>query len=388
MFRRLPRNPFEGNPAEAGRQRRLLLAAGLVAPVLSAACGLASGQPGVAVVQPQSNVNFGLPSSSPVPVNTTASTVYLTPLPGAPLGPAVPNAPAAASTVAPLPNLSNQGGFTFGSTNGGGGNGSGFCPGPSLSSQPPNAPGVNVVGEPKSGYYLWQVLQQQKINSITVTTSQKYADYQVTSVSPISSVPNPQPGQPATQTFTFDVVEPLAGGLTETVTYQVKQNAPSESVVAGNVGKSETVSEPDAGVAIAREIIRNARGATVFSFNPTTAVLILPLPVNVGAQFTGSGTDPTTGEVLTVSGQVGKSARVATCSGYVQAWQVVATVTATSGGGASTSYSGDFGVENQAGGLVVLVSSTPTGSSTSSVDAVGNPTAASSPPPIPSGEGV
>ncbi|MHB8452475.1 MAG: hypothetical protein ACYDAQ_18780, partial [Mycobacteriales bacterium] len=370
MFRRLAPNPFD-----ADRRRRVLLAVGLVAPVLSAACGLASGQPGVAVVQPQSNVNFGLPSSSPVPVSTTASTVYLTPLPGAPLGPAVPNAPAPASTVPPLPNLSNQGGFTFGSTNGGGG-GPAFCPGPSLSSQPPNAPGVNVVGEPKSGYYLWQVLQQQKINSITVDTSQKYADYQVTSVSPISSVPNPQPGQPATQTFTFDVVEPLAGGLTETVTYQVKQNAPSESVVAGNVGKSETVSEPDAGVAIAREIIRNAHGTTVFSFNPTTAVLILPLPVNVGAQFTGSGTDPTTGEALTVSGQVGKSGRVATCSGYVQAWQVVATVTATSGSGASTSYSGDFGVENQAGGLVVLVSSTPTGSSTSSVDAVGNPTAA------------
>lgn len=384
MFRRLPPNSADGHLPRAGRSRRALLAVGLAAPLVSAACGLASGQPGVAVLQPQSNVNFGLPTTAPSPVNTTPTTVYLTPLPGAPLGPAVPAAQAPA--LPPVPNLSNQGGFTFAPTTGGGG--AAFCPGPSLTSQPPNAPGVNVAGEPAAGYYLWQVLQQQKVNSLTVTTRQQYTNYQITNVSPVTTVPNPQPGSPATQTFTFDVIEPLAGGLTETVTYQVKQNAPSESVVAGNVGKQETVSEPDAGVGIAREIIRNAQGKTVFSFDPTTAVLILPLPVNVGAQFTGSGTDPTTGEALTVSGQVDKSARVATCSGWVQAWKVVATVTSASASGASTSYSGTFGIENQAGGLVVLVSSTPTGSSVTSVDEVGSPTPATRPQSIPPNEAV
>lgn len=339
----------------------------VLALALTAACGQ-SKDPGVTVTNTQSDVVFGNASPTPTP------TVVVQP----PFSPRAPQGPAPFPNVPPPPGFGDPGPLP--TDDSGPPAKPSICPGPPLFATAPTPATIVVEDKPRQGFYLWQSITSKDAgNNVTIKTA-KYTNYEVRNVSETTTRTNPQGAD--TTVFTFDVVMPVGKGDVMTFTYQVKQNAVGQDVKTGNVGQPTRVSEPDAGLSIKAEVLRNAAGEVVYSFTPVTPVLILPLPVAAGASFTGSGADPTTGDSLTVRGTIVGPSRVTACRSFVQGYRVEAAV--TSGQGPSSSSSDQaFTIETQDGGLVVGAEVTPTGSDTTQLSIVGDPVPAPQPQRIP-----
>lgn len=355
------------------RTRRSALA--LAAVGLASACG-SGNAPGIAVTNAQSDVVFGNPASTPGPgsvIQQPGNTTFVPRGPGFGFG--------SGPTIPPLPGFTNKP-YVF-PTNNPGPVRSSFCPGPPLYASAPQAATTYVQDQPKPGFYFWQVIKSEERAPKVFFTTAKYTNHEIRNVSPITTTPNPQ-GDPTT-TFSYDEVDPIAGGHTITYTYQVKQNAPGANVgQVSNVGQPRRVSVPDAGVAIKAEIERDADGKTVGKFQPSTAVLILPLPISGGAQFTGAGTDPTTGGSLQVSGTVIGPDRVSGCTNYVQGERVDASVTSSgTSGQAGPTVNETFVVATENGGLVVGNKQTPTNSKITISSIVGDASPSKTPKSIP-----
>jgi hypothetical protein len=313
--------------------------------------------------------------------NTAATSAPTAPSTGGfvPLGPGV-----GFSTPPPLPGLNfhHRPRFTFPDTDREPVRSS-FCPGPPAFATAPKAATTSVQDQPKPGFRLWQLLRSQEVSPKVFLKTAKYTNYEIRNVSAITSTPNPQ--GPPTTTFTYDQVAPIGEGNTLTTTYQVKQNAPGANVgQVQNIGTPRRVSEPDAGVAIKAEVVRDASGKITDSFKPLTAVLILPLPIVGGASFTGTGTDPSTGGSLQVQGTVKGVDRVIACDSFVQGYRVDATVTSNgSKSQAGPSVDQTYVIETQAGGLVVGNTQTQAGSNVTTSSIVGLTDAAKAPKTIP-----
>lgn len=332
------------------RAPEVVLAACVLAVGLSG-CGLGAG-PGLGIEQLQSNVAFG----SPTAPGKTAS------MPGLPGQTIASGAPAQSPTASnPFPAFQFTAPPSFN-----------FSPPPLIATAqcpaaPPSAEAARAVtptvpSKPATGWYKWQLLTYRRVGTgSSALAAVHYTTYHLENVSATSTVPNPQDSSQPTTVWTFQMVEPDGSGNVWTYTFQVKQNSPGARVAAGNFGKSQSVTEPDAGLAISSEIERNAKGAVVFSFSPQPAVLLLPLAVTGGQSFQGSGTDPSNGESLIVQGQVQGTKRVDACGQLVDGWNVSGTETSTNpatGGSATTDV--DYAVATQYGAIVILLSSTPT----------------------------
>lgn len=369
-------------PSRVRTLSRPLLA--LVALSLATACGGANN-PGVSVTNAQSDVIFAGASAKP-----SASTV-----PGTAEG-AAAAAPGGVLAAPPLQGFDNP---TLPSFNQGDNNNnfqfpknddsstttrSDICPGPPIFASAPEAATTSVMNKPKPGFYFWQVLTQEDLGSNIKSTTRKYTNYEVKNVSETTTRPNPN-GDP-TSVFTFDVVTPVGKGNTVTITLQVKQNAQGANVGTGNVGNPRRVAEPDAGIAIKKQVERNNKGEVVVEFTPSPAVLILPLPVVGGAEFTGAGTDPATGGQMTVNGQVKGPDRITGCSEFRQGIRVDATVTSRDvPGQVADAVSQVFTFETQRGGMVLGNVQTPTNSKTTLLSLFGD-SAQLKPREVPSGQ--
>lgn len=347
----------------------------LAALGLATACG--NTDPGVSVTNAQSDVVFAGASASP---SAGAAAIPGT-QEGTPVQPPVPNFPRSFPSLKGFENnppfqFPQPGGTTAPQT-------TRTCPGPQLGSTAPSAATTFVQGQPKPGFYLWQLLTITDLGSNISTTAAKYTNYEIKNVSKITTRPNPN-GDP-TSVFTYEVVAPIGKGSTITYTMQVKQNAQGTNVSTGNVGKPQRVSEPDAGVAIAKEVQRDSTGKVTATFTPTPAVLILPLPVQGGAEFTGAGTDPTTGGSMQVRGTVKGPDRVTGCSEFIQGIRTDATVSSQ---GAPSQVANTvteiFTIETQSGGLVVGTAQQPsTNSKVTSLTVVGEARPTDKPRDIP-----
>lgn len=355
-------------PSRPESQRRALVA--VAALGLVTACG-SGGVPGVTVNNAQTDVVFGNPAVGAAPVTPPSNGNFVPQGPG--IGfPSPPTLPGLTFNHQPpqFP-VDNQPPVR-----------SSFCPGPPLFATAPAAATTSVQDQPKPGFYLWQLLRAEELAEKVVVKTAKYTNYEISNVSAITSTPNPQ--GPPTTVFTFDQVMPIGGGSTLTITYQVKQNAPGANVgQVQNVGTPRRVSEPDAGVAIKAEVQRDASGKETGSFKPAVAVLILPLPVVGGAQFTGAGSDAKGGS-MQVQGTVKGVDRVAGCNDYVQGYRVDATVTSSGANGqAGPNVAQTYIIETQSGGLVIGNTQTPTGSKVTTSSIAGDITPAKKPKSIP-----
>ena len=158
------------------------------------------------------------------------------------------------------------------------------------------------------------------------------------------------------------MVAPIGKGATITYTKQVKQNAQGTNVSTGNVGKPKRVSEPDAGVAIAKEVQRDTTGKVTGTFAPAPCAD----PAAAGRVARSSpapGLDPTTGASLQVRGTVKGPDRVTGCSEFIQGIRADATVTSQGvPSQAADTVEEVFTIETQTGGLVVGTAQTPTNS--------------------------
>lgn len=360
------------SPASRGGRRALLLLAPLA---VVTACG--NSQPGVTVTNAQSDVVFAgaKPSTAPAaePVPGTQE--------GQPIGPPPVTFPSAFPSLRGFDNntppfqFPSPGSSTAPET-------SRTCPGPPIGSTAPEAATTFVQGQPKPGFYLWQLLTTEDLGNNIKSTKAKYTNYEITNVSKVTTRPNPN-GEP-TSTFTYDVVAPGDKGTSITYTIQVKQNAQGASVSTGNLGKPQRVAEPDAGVAIAKEVLRGPDGKVMATFAPTPPVLILPLPVQGGADFTGAGTDPRTGASLQVRGTVKGPDRVTGCSEFIQGIRADATVSSRGAPSQVASTVDEvFTVETQKGGIIVGTAQTPLNSKITSLTVVGENSPSPKPRDIP-----
>lgn len=361
------------SPLPPRARTRALLA--LAALGLASACG--TSDPGVAVTNAQSDVIFAGGSASPSASAAPAATD-----PNAqPFAPTVPNLPSSFPTLEGFDN--NNPPFQFPAPGESSAPArSNICPGPPVFSSAPEAATTFVQGQPKPGFYLWQLLTTEDLGSNIKSTTAKYTNYEIKNVSQVATRPNPN-GEP-TSVFTYEMVAPIGKGSTITYTMQVKQNAQGTSVSTGNVGKPQRVSEPDAGVAIAKQIRRNSAGDVTGSFEPAVPVLILPLPVQGGADFRGAGTDPRTGASMQVTGTVKGPDRVSSCSEFIQGIRADLTVT-SQGVPSQVANTVDevITVETQYGGLLVGTAQTPTNSKTTSLTVVGENRPTTKPRDIP-----
>lgn len=362
------------SPARTYSRKPVATAVAALALTLTAACGEDS-RPGVAVTNAQSDVVFGNQTPSPTPrANAPQQQI-------GPQGPGVvlPSLP----PIGPPPGFENPTGFP--TDDSGPPASQRICPGPPVFATAPKAATISVEGQPKQGFYFWQSISSKDVGNNIKIKMPKYTNYQVRNVSPITSRPNAQ--GPPTETFTYDLIQPVGQGSIRTITYQVKQNAPRFNVKPANAAPSTTLAEPDAGVSIKKEVLTDSAGKVVSTFEPATPVLILPLPISGGASFTGAGTDPRSGSQLTVSGTIIGPSRVTTCVSFVQGYRVEATVQSTSGGATTTSDQA-FTIETQTGGLVINTEVTPTGSDTTQFSTVGDPFASPAAKVIPKGQGL
>lgn len=355
--------PRSATPVGSSRTRRARALARRPACVGVAlalgALGLAgcatSTHPGLAVDQLQSNVNFGLP-----PTPTAAPATQAAAVSSGGFSPQIPGAPVALPPAAQLPAFQYTAppSFNFPSiSTGSGATGlAAACPAPAPGSSPALAASETSPHPPAAGYYLWQLLIPVSVpqpgGKTSVVVTRQLTDYRVTNPSKVTTTSLPA-GQGTSTSFTYDEVEPLADGGSLTYGFEVVNNAPGQQQVDAEGETATTIVGVNDGVSITSEVERNAKGQVTGTFVPSTPVTILPLPVVPGAKFQSTGTDPTTGQSLTVDGQIQTTDRVPGCGIYAAGWKVVATEGVSRGAGAPGEATDTYSVAPQYGGLVV-----------------------------------
>jgi hypothetical protein len=126
-------------------------------------------------------------------------------------------------------------------------------------------------------------------------------------------------------TFAYQTVKPDLGGATYVTTWQVKPEALQERVSELDVAFS--VGDPERGLSIKAIDSFDASNQMTGSFRPTTGLLVLPLPVVPGEQFTSVAVDPQTFQAAEFQAQVVSRDRVDACGDYVEGWRVSGTLT-------------------------------------------------------------
>jgi hypothetical protein len=153
--------------------------------------------------------------------------------------------------------------------------------------------------------------------------------------------------------FTFEMVQPDAEGrFLRVTTWQVKPEPVAERASA--LSLSVAAGDPERGLALKAVDTLDADGTPVADgprFHPTTALLVLPLPVVPGEQFQSVAVDPLTGETAIFEAQVGARDRVGACGEFVEGWQVAGTLTSSYDG---NPYSYGLWAAPQFGALPIL----------------------------------
>lgn len=335
----------------------------VVSALALAGCG--TGAPGVAVRRISSNIEFG------VSTTTTSS----------PLGAAAPQSVAPANLTLPgqVPafDFATTTTYNFSSpayvpTSVTSTADQGQCPEPPYGASPDRSVALSVAQPPTQGSYKWQIIDSQPVSGTNFTLkTYHYVTYVIDNVTKTTTTPNPVPGDSATTVFDYDVITPGSEGGTVTTTYEVKQNAPEVSGSAGNVGQTQHVGSPDRGLSLVSVVDRNGSGAMTASFHPSTPVLLFPLDVASPQSFNAAGVDPSNGASFTNQATAsGQTTRVNACGQLVDGWSVTSTQSFSQNGSTDTS-TVDYAVATQYGGIIISSASTPTGSSQTETDEIG-----------------
>lgn len=107
------------------------------------------------------------------------------------------------------------------------------------------------------------------------------------------------------------------------------------------------------GIYITR-IERSSESGTTGLFEPIPAVLVFPLPMELGAEFSSTGIDPNSFEVLRHTGAVGERKRVDACGEMVDSFLVDGEQEFISASGETTRRNYDYGVAPHLGGIIVF----------------------------------
>lgn len=205
---------------------------------------------------------------------------------------------------------------------------------------------VNVTGFAPEGLYRWQRDGTQKpagsgpeVQGTKIDTFERRIFRNLKKESPT--------------VHTYETVQPdISGKNIVITTFRVRTDALNrDSTGAGLPVAGPRVGEPDRGVAITRIETQDAQGNTTSEFNPSTPVLILPLPVSTNEEYQSVGVDPVSGQTLVHRAHVLARERVDACGEVVDGWAVEAEQTSSNPNAPVVTYR--YLVAPQFGGVII-----------------------------------
>lgn len=293
------------------RYTRKALTIGLAVVVVTAAGCVKQSDPKVAINKVEANLIFGVkPQAEPAPTPFQAAAaevaeVDLTPqqeitfdLPP-PQSPVFSTLPAPKSDCAPAP--------------------------PSAAAELPVE--VNINGDPRVGVYRWKV--QGTITGADGSAKGKTSSFEKRFVRNVTKVSD--------NVYTFEQVQPIPGSsLVAVNTIRVNTAPISQNADPGfnNIATVPSVGEPERGITLDRIDYLDRNGSSAKpSFQPTTGVLLLPLPVQSGESYKSVAVDPKTGQTIVHEATVTRRGRIDACGELADGWLVDAKQTLTAGQG-------------------------------------------------------
>lgn len=292
---------------------RLRLAVPIAVSILAAACGNGGGKPGVGVRDVSADITFGLKAA------------------GDKAGSEIVN-PTAVSTeidndehvaLAPLPDSSGRKKRL----------------GPSLriAEDCPNATANDFAEKeaplfsdttPNAGLYRWKLGGDQEL---VVLPGQKlpyggFEDRIIQNVQVTSDTVSPVDGSRNLE-YTYEMVLPnqFTGGTT-TLFFQVKTNSEAQREVNNsNTGARVRAGEFERGLVIKRRVDTNQHGDVENDYVYSTGLLLLPLPVSPGEDFSSTAVTNRR-EAASYTAKVGTKQIIDACGDIIEGWEVKGTL--------------------------------------------------------------
>ena len=205
---------------------------------------------------------------------------------------------------------------------------------------------VNITGFAPEGLYRWQRDGTQKPAGSPPETKGTVIDTFERRI--LRNIKKESP-----TVHTYETVQPdISGKNVVITTFRVRTDALNrDSTGAGLPVAGPRLGEPDRGVTITRIETLDSQGNTVSEFNPSTPVLILPLPVSTNEEYQSVGVDPRTGQTLVHRAHVLARERVDACGEVVDGWAVEAEQTSSDPDAPVVAYR--YLVAPQYGGLII-----------------------------------
>ncbi len=296
-------------PSSTARARRLRPAGLLVlVALLAGACG-SDRQAGVGVERLQADIAFGVEQ----PGDDLA--------PGGDPGAGAAVRPGLASTRAPVPGRRMQDQDRS------------FldvlppvaqrreCPPAAIDAFPAETAPLNAEEPPAEGLWRWRSQGTQRLTGVDQELPiDLFRNRLVRNV----EVVNPT-------TWTFETVErefsQTGPGDLVIRTFRVRTDARSSR--ANALAFEARTGEPDRGVSLVREERLDDDGNVVSVFAPIPAILILPLQVFPGEEYSTGGVDPRSGQAMQLQAKVVGRDRVDACGEILEGWLVEGTLTRT-----------------------------------------------------------
>ena len=208
---------------------------------------------------------------------------------------------------------------------------------------------VNITGEPPVGVYRWKV--EGSITGADGATKGKNHQFEKRFIRNVTKVSD--------TVYTFEQVQPIPdSALIAVNTIRVNTAPITQNPDPGfnNIATVPSVGEPERGVTLDRieYLDRNGSPGAKPSFQPTTGVLLLPLPVQSGESYKSVAIDPKTGQTIVHEATVTRRGRIDACGELADGWLVDAKQTLTAGQGEppqEVSYS--YIVGTQFGGALI-----------------------------------
>jgi hypothetical protein len=269
--------------------------AGLLAFGLLASACVHQGGPKVGVAKLEANLVFGVQESK----KPTGPPAVAT-------GPVIPDVPPAFSFPEP-PSLdvSNPAPPKP------------LCPQASVTAAPLVPTEAFVTGPPPVGLFKWK-----RGGTVTTASGAKaaFTGYEGRVVRNYKTID--------ANNFEFQTVQPRldAEGL-EISSFHVKTNGQTVQSVGTNGVPTVRVPAPDAGLVLTKIEKLDKNGTKQGEFAPGQGLLLLPLPVTTGEQFSSVAIDAKNGETMQNNGTVTRRQRVDACGELVDGWEVQSQLT-------------------------------------------------------------
>ncbi len=224
------------------------------------------------------------------------------------------------------------------------------CPDAAVNAFPEESAPLNVPGDrfPAEGSYRWKrsgTVKQGDAASAVSGLEQRVV-HKLTKE-------DADPANEERRRFTYEVVQPLLGTAdVASIGYRVDTAAATRTIRnpagAGEVRQGEA----ERGVVVESVRVEDAAGNRVGqAFNPSTGLLLLPLPVLAGEQFTSVAIDPVTQQTWRYEATVVGRDRVDACGQIIEGWRVQGTLAVSGSGGGTRKAT--FVVAPHLGGLVI-----------------------------------